>query len=92
LPGPVAVEQGEQFGGGGHRSTPAAAYQARPKATPGDRTADTHDRVRRDIIDKTGCVTLRHGGTLYHLGIGRPHTGTHVLLPVTGPRLLARLL
>ena len=26
-----------------HRATPATAYAARPKATPGDRTADTHD-------------------------------------------------
>jgi hypothetical protein len=62
------------------RATPATAYAARPKATPGDRAADTHDRVRTDIIDKTGCVTLRHGGRLYHIGIGRTHTRTHVIL------------
>src|ERR1700722_6843858 len=36
------------------RATPAAAYAARPKAVPGDRTADTHDRVRTDRIDATG--------------------------------------
>jgi transposase InsO family protein len=36
-----------------HRATPAAAYDARPKATPGaDRTADTHDRIRHDKIDQ----------------------------------------
>ena len=29
-----------------HRATPATAYTARPKADPGDRSADTHDRVR----------------------------------------------
>ena len=30
-----------------HRATPATAYQARPKATPtGDRSTDSHDRVR----------------------------------------------
>ena len=63
-----------------HRCTPATAYAARPKATPGDRTADTHDRVRRDRIDTNGVVTLRHGGRLYHIGIGRPHAGTHILL------------
>ena len=34
-----------------HRSTPAAAYLARPKALPGDRHLDTHDRVRTDIVD-----------------------------------------
>jgi Integrase core domain len=65
-----------------HRATPATAYAARPKAAPGDRAADTHDRVRRDIIDKTGCVTLRHGGNLYHLGTGRTHAGTHIILLV----------
>jgi transposase InsO family protein len=64
------------------RATPAAACTARPKAVPGDRTADTHDRVRTDRIDNTGLVTLRHQGRLYHIGIGRPHAGTRVLLLV----------
>jgi len=65
-----------------HRSTPAAAYTARPKAAPGNRTADTHDRIRTDRLDANGCVTLRHGGRLYHIGIGRTHARTHVLLLV----------
>ena len=64
------------------RATPATAYSARPKASPGDRTADTHDRVRTDRIDRTGLVTLRHNGRLYHIGTGRPHAGTRVLLLV----------
>jgi transposase InsO family protein len=62
------------------RATPATAYTARPKARPGDRTSDTHDRVRRDTIDTNGTVTLRAGGRLRHIGIGRTHAGTHVLL------------
>jgi hypothetical protein len=67
-----------------HRATPAKAYTARPKATPSDvdRAGDTHDRVRRDKIDKTGCVTLRVAGKLRHISVGRTHTGTHVLLLV----------
>ena len=65
-----------------HRSTPATAYTARPKAAPGNRSADTHDRVRTDIIGPTGTVTLRHAGRLYHIGIGRTHAGTHILLLV----------
>jgi transposase InsO family protein len=66
-----------------HRATPATAYTARPKATPGaDRNRDSHDRVRTDKIDKAGCVTLRLAGRLHHIGIGRTHTGTHVLLLV----------
>ena len=64
------------------RATPAAAYAARPKAGPGDRSADTHDRVRTDRIDATGLVTLRHNGKLHHIGIGRAHAGTRVLLLV----------
>ena len=64
------------------RTTPAAAYAARPKAAPGDRSADTHDRVRTDRIDTNGVVTLRHGGKLYHIGIGRACAGTHILLLV----------
>jgi len=65
-----------------HRATPAAAYAARPKATPGNRSADAHDRVRTDHVDTNGTVTLRHGGKLYHIGIGRTHARTRVLLLV----------
>jgi len=65
-----------------HRATPAAAYTARPKAVPGDRSPDTHDRVRADIIGPNGTVTLRHAGRLYHIGVGRTHARTHVLLLV----------
>ncbi|HTV99292.1 MAG TPA: integrase core domain-containing protein [Streptosporangiaceae bacterium] len=64
------------------RATPATAYTARPKAVPGDRTADTHDRVRTDTIGKTGTVTLRHDGRLYHIGVGRTYARTHVILLV----------
>lgn len=63
-----------------HRATPAAAYAARPKARPGDRTSDTHDRVRADRVSKTGNLTLRHNGRLHHIGIGRTHAGTYVRL------------
>ncbi len=66
-----------------HRATPATVYNARPKATPGtDRTNDTHDRVRRDKISKAGTVTLRVAGQLRHIGIGRTHAGTYVILLV----------
>jgi transposase InsO family protein len=65
-----------------HRATPATAYAARPKATPGNRAADTHDRIRTDRLDTNGCVTLRHAGRLYHIGVGRTYARTHVLLLV----------
>ena len=62
------------------RATPATAYAARPKAGPGDRAADTHDRVRTDRIWSVGTVTLRHAGKLHHIGVGRKHAGTEVLI------------
>ena len=65
-----------------HRATPATAYAARPKAAPGNRGGDTHNRVRTDRLDTNGCVTLRHSGRLYHIGIGRTHARTRVLMLV----------
>ncbi|HET9896527.1 MAG TPA: integrase core domain-containing protein [Streptosporangiaceae bacterium] len=64
------------------QATPATAYMARPKATPGDRTGDTHDRVRTDRLDDTGVVTLRHAGKLHHIGTGRTHARTRVIMLV----------
>jgi transposase InsO family protein len=63
-----------------HRATPAAIYATRPKASPTAISADPHDRVRRDRIDDSGVVTLRHAGRLHHIGIGRTHARTHVIL------------
>ena len=63
------------------QATPAAIYTTLPKALPGpSRDPDTHDRVRHDIVDQSGVVTLRHAGKLHHIGIGRTHTRTHVIL------------
>jgi transposase InsO family protein len=61
------------------RAVPAAAYTARPKATPDQRTAG-HDRVRHDRVDKTGRVTLRHNGRLHHIGLGYEHARTRVVM------------
>jgi transposase InsO family protein len=66
-----------------HRATPATVYNTMPKAVPGpSRDADTHDRIRHDIVDKSGTVTLRVAGKLRHIGIGRTHARTHVILLV----------
>jgi len=65
-----------------HRATPATAYTARPKAVPGDRSADTHDRVRTDRVDADGKLTLRVNGKLHHIGIGRTRARTPVLMLV----------
>ena len=66
-----------------HRATPTTVYTTRPKAAPtADREAETHDRVRYDKVDKAGKITWRYRGQMYSIGIGRTHTGTHVLLLV----------
>jgi transposase InsO family protein len=66
-----------------HRATPATVYTTRPKAAPStDRTADSHDRVRHDKIDKAGSVTLRVAGQLRHIGVGRTYARTDVILLV----------
>jgi transposase InsO family protein len=66
-----------------HRATPAARYDTMPKALPGDsRDPETHDRIRHDRVDKAGSVTLRHGGRLHHIGVGRTYEGTCVILLV----------
>ena len=66
-----------------HRATPATIYTSLPKATPSsDRSTDTHDRVRRDKIDKAGSVTLRVAGRLRHIGVGRTYARTDVILLV----------
>jgi transposase InsO family protein len=64
------------------RRTPLAAYLARPKATPTDSTPTPSPdaRVRRDRVDPSGVITLRYHGRLHHIGIGRTHARTHVLL------------
>ena len=44
--------------------------------------ARTHDRSRDDRVSKTGNVTLRHSGRLHHIGIGRAHAGTPIILQI----------
>jgi transposase InsO family protein len=65
------------------RRTPIQAYQARPKAVPtGLPLDDTHYRIRHDKIDPSGVFTLRHNSRLHHIGVGRRHAGTDVLVLV----------
>ena len=64
------------------RATPATTYTTRPKAAPGDTSTQAHYRVRHDKVDKAGSVTLRHNSRLHHIGIGKQHTGTYVVLLV----------
>ena len=65
------------------RRTPAEAYAARPKAKPSPQPLiDPHWRVRHDKVDSSGVITLRHNSRLHHIGLGRRHAGTPVLVLV----------
>jgi transposase InsO family protein len=63
------------------RHTPHQAYLARPKATPTGTPlhADAY-RIRHDRIDTHGKLTVRHNSRLHHIGMGRRHAGTNVLI------------
>ena len=63
------------------RCTPADAYERRPKATASERD-DVHDRVRHDIVDNTGKITLRVNGRMHHIGLGAEHRATQVVVLV----------
>ena len=68
-----------------NRRTPMAAYQARPKATPtASAPAEPQPRVRRDVVDSNGKITLRHAGRLHHIGVGRTHARTPILMLING--------
>jgi transposase InsO family protein len=67
-----------------HQATPATIYDTLPKASPTtSRDHDTHTRVRHDRVDTSGSVTLRVAGRLHHIGIGRTHARTHVILLIS---------
>lgn len=66
-----------------NRTTPQQAYQARPKAVPTGTPIDTgHYRVRHDRIDQAGAISLRYNSRPHHIGLGRRHAGTRVLVLV----------
>lgn len=63
------------------RATPATIYRAGIKAAPpSGEPSQSHHRVRRDTVDTSGSVTLRVNGRLHHIGCGRTHARTHVIL------------
>ena len=72
----------------GHTAPLAGAPRSRPtrpgpKAVPtGQPLADTHYRIRHDKIDPSGVFTLRHNSRLHHIGVGRRHAGTDMLVLV----------
>jgi transposase InsO family protein len=61
------------------RATPGEAYRATPKALPSSSGGRDHFRLRYDVTDGKGAMTLRRGGRLYHLKVGAVHARRRVL-------------
>jgi transposase InsO family protein len=61
------------------RRTPGEAYRATLKALPSGSGARGHFRLRYDITDSLGAMTLRRGGRLYHLKVGAAQARRRVL-------------
>jgi transposase InsO family protein len=65
---------------------PMTAWRAMDKAAPviqGTQLSPA-TKVRHDIVDKQGTVSLRYRSKLHHIGIGRPHKRKRVLLLMAG--------
>lgn len=65
-----------------NRNTPEQWYQRTLKARPNliAVTRDREFRIRYDLIDKDGKVTLRHEGKLHHLGVRKVHRRKKVMM------------
>lgn len=66
------------------RRTPDETYNATPKAYPTLKENNTIWRIRYDTIDKGGKISLRYGGKLHHLGIGRAHAKKRAIILIHG--------
>ena len=62
--------------------TPLQAFEARVKAKPAEPIEKPHFRVRKDKVDQTGRVTLRHDSRMHHIALGRAHKGRRVTILV----------
>ena len=63
-----------------NRQTPAFAYSLIPKAEPTTPADPNLWRVRYDTVDPGGKVSLRYGNRMLHLGAGRHHARTEVII------------
>ncbi|MGH2728239.1 MAG: IS481 family transposase [Candidatus Methylomirabilaceae bacterium] len=68
------------------RRTPRSVYQTRDKARPSAAkiTLARDTRVRHDIVDPGGKITLRYKTRLHHIGIGREQNRKRVIILRSG--------
>jgi hypothetical protein len=62
------------------RRTPQAVFDAKVQAGLGSAGPAVHYRVRYDTVDAAGKVSLRYDSQLLHIGLGRRHRGTPIVL------------
>lgn len=62
--------------------TPQSCYEATIKATPKAAKDKEHYRVRYDIVDQFGRLSLRRAGKMHHLGVGIENQFKKVILIV----------
>lgn len=63
-----------------NRRTPSVAYEERAKAKAHTLIHQPHWRIRTDIVDVRGHVTLRYLGKLRHLNVGWSYRGQSIRL------------
>lgn len=65
-------------------TTPLEAWRALDRAAPGSegQSLTPATRVRHDKVDPVGKFTLRHGGKLYKIAVGRAHKHKRILVLV----------
>jgi transposase InsO family protein len=61
------------------RATPGEAYRATPRALPSGSGVRGPFRLRYDVTDSNGAITLRRAGRLHHLKIGAAFARRRVL-------------
>lgn len=64
------------------RQTPLVAYEGRDKMPAGTLIDQPHHRIRHDVVDVRGHVTLRYLGQLRHLNVGWSYRGQSIRLYV----------
>ncbi len=64
------------------RKTPRVVYNARAKAQPHTLINNPHWRIRKDIVDVRGHVSLRYLGKMRHLNVGWSYRGQAICLYV----------
>jgi hypothetical protein len=64
------------------RMTPRSAYESRDKMPAGTLINQKHHRIRHDVVDSRGHVSLRYLGRMRHLNVGWPYRGQRIRLYV----------